>query len=98
MAKQTLSATATSKRAKQHQIAVEAPAARAVAVTGSFCEWHPEGHPLQHNGHGLWQAALALPPGRYEYRLIIDGEWQDDPACGERVPNPFGTDNCVFKI
>jgi 1,4-alpha-glucan branching enzyme len=69
-----------------------------VSVTGSFCGWGPVGHPLRRDRHGVWKTTLALPPGRYEYRFLVDGQWQDDPACPERVPNGFGTENCVLRV
>lgn len=84
--------------AKGHTISLKAPAAKSVAVTGSFCNWVPQGHPLKHDHQGVWKATLNLPPGRYEYRMLVDGQWYDDPSCPERVPNPFGTENCVFRI
>jgi hypothetical protein len=28
----------------------------------------------------------------------VDGEWRDDPNCTERVPNPFGSENCVLHV
>ncbi|MBI3858582.1 MAG: hypothetical protein HY293_23090, partial [Planctomycetes bacterium] len=42
--------------------------------------------------------ALDLPPGEYEYRLIVDGVWRDHPGAAKRVPNPFGTENCVLVV
>jgi 1,4-alpha-glucan branching enzyme len=83
---------------KDHSVALEAPGAKAVTVTGNFCGWVLEGHPLKHDRQGNWKTTLALPPGQYEYRFLVDGEWQDDPACTDRVPNPFGTQNCVFRV
>lgn len=83
---------------KQHILKLEAPTARSVVVTGSFCGWSPAGHPLKHDGQGNWQVGLALPAGCYEYRYLIDGQWSDDPVCRERMPNPFGSENCVLQV
>jgi hypothetical protein len=75
------------------------PGARSLVVTGSFCNWRPEGQPLRYDQNGgVWTATLTLPPGRYEYRLLVDGEWRDDPTCEERLTNPFGSENCVFEV
>jgi hypothetical protein len=49
-------------------------------------------------GRGKWAKELALPPGRYEYRFVIDGQWVDDPAANETVPNPFGGSNAVLVV
>jgi len=72
--------------------------AKDVRITGSFCEWDPKGHVLMRDGHGVWHGELRLHPGRYEYRLLADGIWCDHPDCAERIPNPFGSENCVLSI
>jgi 1,4-alpha-glucan branching enzyme len=85
-------------RAKRRIVALDAPDAQTAAVTGSFCGWDPVAHPLKRNRHGVWKTTLMLPPGHYEYRFLVDGQWQDDPTCPERIPNPFGSENCVFQV
>ena len=37
---------------------------------------------------------MMLEPGTYEYRFLVDGEWQTDPDA-EVVSNPYSTQNCV---
>ena len=59
--------------------AVEIPDARSVGVTNTSCDWSPEGRPMRHLGSGMWEATLTLPPGRHEYRLLVDGGWREDP-------------------
>jgi 1,4-alpha-glucan branching enzyme len=90
---------ATRKNTK-HKVtfAVAAPDARTVKLLGDFCEW--EHHPvdMKRLKSGEWKATLALPEGRYEYRFLVDGKWQDDPACPTRVPNSFGSQNCVCVV
>ena len=49
-------------------------------------------------GNGRWLKELALPPGRYEYRLVVDGQWIDDPLAKEFVPNPHGSRNGVIVV
>lgn len=41
---------------------------------------------------------LQLPPGRYEYRLIVDGEWIPDLFAEDYTPNPFGGINSVLTV
>lgn len=92
-------AVAAPPRARQQTITLEAPGAKSVVVTGSFCDWSPQGCPMRyHRNGGVWATTLSLTPGRYEYRFLVDGEWCDDPTCEERVPNPFGSQNCVFQV
>jgi 1,4-alpha-glucan branching enzyme len=83
---------------KTVEIAIENLEARDVCITGSFSSWDPLGQPLKRNSHGVWHTKLHLLPGRYEYRLLTDGTWCDDPQCKERVPNPFGSVNCVLSV
>jgi 1,4-alpha-glucan branching enzyme len=74
------------------------PTAQAVAIAGSFNDWHPSVTPLIALGEGHWRKELTLPPGRYEYRLVVDGQWVDDPEAKETVSNPFGGFNAVVTV
>jgi hypothetical protein len=69
-----------------------------VCVTGDFTSWSREGIPLNMRSDDEWRATLKLPPGRYEYRLLVDGEWRDDPNARQSVPNAFGTQNGVLEV
>jgi 1,4-alpha-glucan branching enzyme len=77
---------------------VEARSARDVRVTGDFSDWTLKGIQLSNDDHGKWRTLLSLPPGVYEYRLLIDGLWADHPEAHKRVPNPFGSQNCVMVV
>ena len=77
---------------------LEAPEAQQVRVTGTFCDWETNSCALKKARTGIWETTLSLPPGRHEYRFLVDGEWRDDPNCTERVPNPFGSENCVLHV
>ncbi len=41
---------------------------------------------------------LALLPGRYEYKFVVDGHWIPDPNALENVLNPHGTLNSVMEV
>lgn len=79
-------------------IVVKAPGATDVRVTGDFTHWRKPGIRLNDDGNGHWRAVLPLDPGEYQYRLVIDGVWQDHEDATERVANPFGSENCVLKV
>ena len=49
-------------------------------------------------GDGRWRKELVLPPGVYEYRLVVDGEWMTDPLGQATSPNPFGGLNSVLNV
>ncbi len=74
------------------------PGARSIALAGSFNEWHPTATPMVALGEGRWRKELSLPSGRYEYRLVVDGQWADDRTAKETVPNPFGGLNAVVTV
>ena len=82
-------------RTKKTHFQFYAPEARRVALVGTFNEWDDNTLPMKKDTKGTWKASVALPPGRYEYRLWVDGVWHDDPNAQERVENPFGSHNCV---
>jgi 1,4-alpha-glucan branching enzyme len=79
-------------------ITARAPEASEVMITGDFTDWRAEGIPLVKGRSGSWYGTFELPPGEYQYRLIIDGEWADHAEATRRVPNPFGTENCVLIV
>ena len=74
------------------------PTATSVCVAGSFNDWHVEAKPLHPLGGGRWLKDTALPPGTYEYRLVVDGQWIADPLARETVANPFGGRNSLLRV
>jgi 1,4-alpha-glucan branching enzyme len=48
------------------------PNARSVAVAGSFNGWSADALLLRKKGK-KWEGAISLPPGRCEYRFVLDG-------------------------
>lgn len=75
-----------------------APHAGCVSLAGDFNAWNPDVHPLEKASDGLWERVVSLPPGRYEYKFVVDGQWHDDPRCDAYTPNPFGGQNCVVIL
>jgi len=56
------------------------PRAGSVQVAGDFNNWQPAKTPMQKVGEsGVWQTKIKLPRGKYRYRLVVDGQWQQDP-------------------
>ena len=45
-----------------------------------------------------WRLSAELPPGRYEYKFIVDGEWMHDPVNKEKVRNEHQTFNSVLYV
>jgi 1,4-alpha-glucan branching enzyme len=75
-----------------------APEAESVQVVGDFTDWEQEPLDLKKFKGGVWKRTVSLEPGEYEYRLLVDGKWQDDPNCLLRQPNGFGSQNCVCVV
>jgi chromosome partitioning protein len=79
--------------------ATHAPGARRVSVAGDFNRWSAEQHVMR-PGHltGDFELSIPLPPGRYSYRLVVDGRWQHDPANQIVETNPYGELNSVVEV
>jgi 1,4-alpha-glucan branching enzyme len=83
---------------KPHDFVIQVPQAKSVTVAGNFNDWDPARTPLRKGARGNWKTTVWLPPGRYEYRFVVDGVWTDDPKAGHSVPNGFGAANAVVEI
>jgi hypothetical protein len=47
---------------------------------------------------GEWRMRLPLAPGRYRYRLVVDGQWVTDPNNQYVETNQFGELNNVVEV
>ena len=75
------------------------PRAENVQIAGDFNNWQPEQTKMQKVGEsGVWQTKLQLPMGRYRYRLVVDGHWQQDPYNEQTEVNPYGELNSIFEV
>jgi 5'-AMP-activated protein kinase regulatory beta subunit len=75
-----------------------APEAESVLLAGDFTGWQQAPLSLKKDKTGTWKKTVSLAPGSYQYRLLVDGEWQDDPHCTNRQTNQFGGENCVCVV
>jgi len=75
------------------------PRATTVQVAGDFNDWQPENGNLQKVGdNGIWQVKLPMTNGRYRYRLVVDGIWQQEPYNEMTEMNPYGEYNSVIEV
>jgi len=75
------------------------PRAKSVQIAGDFNNWQPAKNPMQRVGDsGVWQTEIKLPRGKYRYRLVVDGQWQQDPYNELTELNPFGEFNSVLEV
>jgi chromosome partitioning protein len=75
------------------------PRATIVQIAGDFNNWQPESTVMKKVGeNGKWQIRLPLGKGRYRYRLVVDGHWQQDPYNEHTELNPYGEFNSILEI
>lgn len=75
------------------------PRAKSVQVAGDFNNWQPTKTSMEKVGEsGVWQTKIKLPAGTYRYRLVVDGQWQQDPYNERTELNPFGGHNSVLEV
>jgi len=75
------------------------PRASSVQLAGDFNNWQPTATPMERVGDsGVWQAKIKLPHGTYRYRLVVDGQWQQDPYNERTEMNPYGDLNSVVDV
>jgi 1,4-alpha-glucan branching enzyme len=85
-------------RKRRVTFSLEAADVQKVILGGDFNNWNAKAHPMTKDKSGLWKKTLVLPPGRYEYKFLADGEWRNDPKNEQTCPNIFGTQNNVVII
>ncbi|MFA6176810.1 MAG: glycogen-binding domain-containing protein, partial [Phycisphaerae bacterium] len=74
------------------------PRAKSVQIAGDFNSWQPQKTTLNQLQDGKWELALALAPGKYRYRMVVDGQWQQDPYNEYSELNPFGEYNSILEV
>ena len=57
--------------------------ARIVAVAGTFNGWNQSQYLFERVGNE-WTCRVTLPPGKYQYKFIVDGNWIVDPSKSNR--------------
>jgi len=70
--------------------------AKKVMLAGDFNQWKPVAMRKQQNG--VFTCMVNAPPGTYEYKFIVDGEWIVDPDNPAWALNPYGTLNSVAQV
>ncbi|OGH60155.1 MAG: hypothetical protein A3G34_09150 [Candidatus Lindowbacteria bacterium RIFCSPLOWO2_12_FULL_62_27] len=51
--------------------------AKKVTLAGEFNQWNPAALEMKKSGadDGKWEVAVDLKPGQYEYKFVVDGDW-----------------------
>ena len=89
------------RRAKVGQVTfVYAPngGAKRVYLVGDFNGWDPTHKRMVKTRDGTYRGKVALEPGRYEYKFLVDGCWENDPEADSQAMNPYGSLNSVICV
>ncbi len=70
-----------------------------ISVAGEFNNWNASADLMSDDdGDGVFEATIEIEPGRYEYKIVVDNVWMEDPVATEQTANPFGEFNSVITI
>ncbi len=75
------------------------PKAAEVKIAGDFNNWVPDkGVVTCREKDGTWKKVIKIPPGAYQYKFCIDGDWKEDPGNPNIVSNRYGSYNSLVII
>ena len=77
---------------------LEATEAREAILVGDFNSWDLKKHKMKKDNKGRWTKIITLSPGKYEYKYLVDGQWQNDPENDQMVPNSYSTLNNILTV
>ena len=88
------------RKSSKHGVrfSLKSPNAKEVFLVGDFNNWDARANPMKLDEDGLWKIRLIIPPGRYEFKLLVDGKWREGTKEEQTVPNCFGTLNNVLIV
>lgn len=88
----------TSSTLHEVEFTYYAPEAKKVCLAGKFNDWNTTSMPMKKGKDGTWRIKMKLLPGSYEYKYFADGAWVQNIPAATKVPNTFGTYNCVIAV
>lgn len=71
---------------------------RDVRIAGDFNNWEPDQNVVSRRDGDVIEKVLRLEPGVYQYRLVVDGQWQDDARNPDRMQNLLGGYNSLLRV
>ncbi len=69
-----------------------------VFLAGEFNGWSTTATPMRRRPNGDWITDLKLLPGKYQYKFVVNGEWFQDPANPDSVPDGWNGNNSVMTV
>lgn len=67
-----------------------------VQLAGDINAWNPANTTLTKTEQG-WETTLWLTPGKYQYQVVLDGQWKLNPNA-PKVSNGIGGENSLLTI
>lgn len=71
---------------------------RRVSLVGSFNNWDKTADPMVRADDGSFEFSVALCPGTYRYKFVLDDQEWVSCAGTEREPDNFGGENNVLRV
>jgi chromosome partitioning protein len=71
---------------------------RNLKIAGEFNDWVPDQGVETIQEETEIRKIFFAEPGEYQYRLVIDGKWRNDPTNPEQVLNSLGVHNSMLKV
>lgn len=68
-----------------------------VQMAGTINDWNPDATNFSFDGK-VWKTNLLLNPGKYNYQLVVDGNWILDPGNPLKEDNNLGGFNSVLQL
>ena len=95
--KESRKVSATKTKRKRVKFELQAKKNDTVYLAGSFNDWNPTKNQLKFKD-GAFATSVLLPPGRYEYKFVVNDTWCIDPESDEWTPNNMGSLNSVVTV
>jgi hypothetical protein len=73
------------------------PEAKLVTVAGTFNGWNSF-HTLMRPTDSGWVVSMDLPPGEYEYKFVVNGNWILDPDNSRKKSGPDNNVNSLLTV
>ncbi|MCK4586134.1 MAG: AAA family ATPase [Gammaproteobacteria bacterium] len=71
---------------------------RDLKIAGEFNDWVPDQGVETILEETAIRKIFYTEPGEYQYRLVIDGKWRNDPTNPEQILNSLGVHNSMLKV
>jgi hypothetical protein len=94
----TLLYAAVRETAQGIEFSYEAANAGEVFLAGSFNDWNTTKNPLKKGADGVWRTTLKLASGSYQYKFVVDGNWNFDQDNPKTEDDGYGGANSLIEV